>query len=166
MNTQENLKQAFAGESQANRMYLAFANRAEKDGFPQVANLFRAVAAAETVHAHAHLRAMNGVGSTLDNLKEAAAGEKYEFEEMYPPMVATAEEEGNRRATISMRNAMEVEKVHHALFNQALDAVESGKDLTDAPVRVCPICGHTVIGDAPDECPVCKAKGEKFMVVD
>jgi rubrerythrin len=165
MSTLDNLKEAFAGESQANRMYLAFADRADKDGFPQVANLFRAVAAAETVHAHAHLRAMDGVGSTLDNLKEAAAGEKYEFEEMYPPMVATAEEEGNKRATISMRNAMEVEKVHHDLFNQAIAAIEAGKDLADLPIHVCPICGHTVIGDAPDICPVCKARGERFEKV-
>ncbi len=165
MNTKENLKEAFAGESQANRTYLAYAERAEKDGFAQVAKLFRAVAAAETVHALAHLRAMDGVKSTAENLQEAAAGEKYEFEEMYPPMVATAEEEGDRRAAKSMSNAMEVEKVHHDLFNAALEAVKSGKDLEDLPVRVCPICGHTVIGDAPDICPVCKAKGEKFTVV-
>jgi len=166
MKTQDNLKEAFAGESQANRTYLAFGERATKDGFAQVGRLFRAVAAAETVHAHAHLRAMDGIKSTADNLKEAAAGEKYEFEEMYPPMVAAAEAEGDRRATTSMRYAMEVEKVHHALFNQALAAVEAGQDLEDAPVRVCPVCGHTVIGDAPDQCPVCKAKGEKFMVID
>ncbi len=130
-----------------------------------MAKLFRAVAAAETVHAHAHLRAMDGVKGTAENLKEAAAGEKYEFEQMYPPMVATAEEEGDRRAAISMKNALVVEKVHHGLFNQALAAVATGKDLDDAPVRVCPVCGHTVIGDAPDQCPVCKAKGEKFMEI-
>jgi rubrerythrin len=165
MKTQANLKEAFAGESQANRTYLAFGERAAKDGFTQVAKLFRAVAAAETIHAHAHLRAMEGVKDTAVNLKEAAAGEKYEFEEMYPPMVATAEAEGDRRATLSMRNAMEVEKVHHALFNAALAAVESGKDLQDAPIRICPICGHTVIGDAPDQCPVCKVKGEKFLEI-
>ena len=165
MKTKDNLKQAFAGESQANRTYLAYGDRAAKDGFAQVAKLFRAVAAAETVHAHAHLRAMDGVKGTAENLKEAAAGEKYEFEQMYPPMVATAEEEGDRRAAISMKNALEVEKVHHGLFNQALAAVETGKDLGDAPVRVCPVCGHTVIGDAPDQCPVCKVKGEKFMEI-
>lgn len=165
MQTHENLSEAFAGESKANRTYLAFAERAEKDGFPQIARLFRAVAAAETIHALSHLRAMNGVAGTLENLKEAAAGEKYEFEEMYPPMVATAEEEENRRAMFSMRNAMEVEKVHHALFNAAIAAVEAGKDLRDLPIRVCPVCGHTVIGDAPDECPVCGAKGEKFALV-
>ncbi len=165
MKTNENLKQAFAGESQANRTYLAFGERAAKDGYAQVAKLFRAVAAAETIHAHAHLRAMEGVKDTATNLTEAAAGEKYEFTQMYPPMVATAEEEGNRRAATSMRNAMEVEKVHHELFNQALAAVEEGKDLASAPIRVCPVCGHTVIGDAPHECPVCKAKGEKFVEV-
>jgi rubrerythrin len=165
MNTKENLKHAFAGESQANRTYLAYGERAAKDGFAQIAKLFRAVAAAETIHAHAHLRAMEGVKATLENLQDAAAGEKYEFEEMYPPMVATAEAEGERRATISMRNAMEVEKVHHSLFNAAIEAVKDNKDLDDAPIRVCPVCGHTVIGDAPDQCPVCKAKGEKFMEI-
>ena len=165
MKTKENLKEAFAGESQANRTYLAYGERAAKDGFAQVARLFRAVAAAETVHAHAHLRAMDGVKSTAENLAEAAAGEKYEFEQMYPPMLETAEEEGDRRATISMRNALEVEKVHYGLFNQALEAVAAGKDLEEAPVRVCPVCGHTVIGDAPDQCPICKAKGEKFVEI-
>lgn len=165
MKTKDNLKEAFAGESQANRKYLAYGERAAKDGFAQVAKLFRAVAAAETIHAHAHLRAMDGIKGTAENLEDSAAGEKYEFEEMYPPMVATAEDEGDRRATISMRNAMEVEKVHHGLFNGALAAVKAGKDLDDAPIRVCPVCGHTVIGDAPDECPVCKAKGGKFQEI-
>lgn len=165
MKTKDNLKEAFAGESQANRTYLAYAERAAKDGFEQIAKLFRAVAAAETIHAHAHLRAMDGVSGTAENLAEAAAGEKYEFEEMYPPMVATAEEEGDRRAAKSMKNAMEVEKVHHALFNDALEAVRAGEDLEDAPVRVCPVCGHTIIGDAPDTCPVCGVKGEKFKEI-
>jgi rubrerythrin len=166
MSTDKHLKEAFAGESQANRTYLAFGERAAKDGFNQVAKLFRGVAAAETIHAHAHLRAMDGVKGTVENLEEAAAGEKYEFEEMYPPMVKLAEEEGNRRAIMSMKYAMEVEKVHHALFNAAIEAVKAGNDLEDAPVRVCPVCGHTVLGDAPHECPVCKAKGEKFMTID
>ena len=166
MKTIDNLKEAFAGESQANRKYLAYGERAAKDGFGQVARLFRAVAAAETVHAHAHLRAMDGVQGTAENLAEAAAGEKYEFEEMYPPMLATAQAEGDRRAALSMKYAQEVEKVHYGLFNQALDAVKSGTDLPEAAVRVCPVCGHTVIGDAPHECPVCKAKGDKFMLID
>jgi rubrerythrin len=165
MKTTDNLKEAFAGESQANRKYLAYGERAAKDGFGQVARLFRAVAAAETVHAHAHLAAMNGVHGTAENLAEAAAGEKYEFTQMYPPMLATAEAEGERRAVLSMKYALAVEKVHYGLFNQALEAIQAGADLPEAPVRVCPVCGHTVIGDAPDECPVCKAKGEKFMLI-
>jgi rubrerythrin len=161
MKTTDNLKEAFAGESQANRKDLAYGERAAKDGFGQVARLFRAVAAAETVHARAHLRAMDGVRGTAENLAEAAAGEKYEFTEVYPPMLATAEAEGERRAVLSMTYALAVEKVHYGLFNQALEAIQAGADLLEAPVRVCPVCGHTVIGDAPDECPVCKAKGER-----
>ena len=164
--TTDNLSAAFAGESQANRKYLAFAKKAAQDGFPEVAKLFKAAAEAETVHAHAHLRAMDGVQGTAENLAEAAAGEKYEFEEMYPPMLATAQAEGDRRAALSMNYAQEVEKVHYGLFNQALDAVKSGTDLPEAAVRGCPVCGHTVIGDAPHECPVCKAKGDKFMLID
>jgi rubrerythrin len=165
MTTIDNLKDAFAGESQANRKYLAYGERAAKDGFGQVAKLFRAVAAAETVHAHAHLRAMDGIHGTAENLAEAAAGEKYEIETMYPPMLATAEAEGERRAATSMKYALEVEKVHYGLFNQALEAVKAGADLPEAAVRVCPVCGHTVVGDAPDDCPICKAKGEKFMLI-
>ena len=165
MKTKENLKEAFSGESQANRKYLAYAERAAREGFAQVAKLFRAVAAAEAIHAHAHLRAMDGVKGTLENLQDAAAGEQYEFETMYPPMVETAEAEGDRRAAISMKNAMEVEKVHFGLFGDAVAAVEAGKDLDEAPIRVCPVCGHTVVGDAPDECPVCRAKGEKFIEI-
>ena len=165
MKTKENLKEAFSGESQANRKYLAYAERAAREGFAQVAKLFRAVAAAEAIHAHAHLRAMDGVKGTLENLQDAAAGEQYEFETMYPPMVETAEAEGDRRAAISMKNAMEVEKVHYGLFGDAVAAVEAGKDLDEAPIRVCPVCGHTVVGDAPDECPVCRAKGEKFIEI-
>lgn len=165
MNTLNNLKEAFAGESQANRTYLAYAERAEKDGHAQIAKLFRAVAAAETIHAHAHLRAMDGVKSTAENLADAMAGEEYEFTKMYPPMVEAAEAEGHKKALRSMSHAMEVEKVHFELFKQASQAVQSGNDLPATAVRVCPICGHTVIGDAPDECPVCKAKGEKFIEI-
>lgn len=165
MSTIDNLKDAFAGESQANRKYLAFAEQAAKDGFPQVARLFRAVAQAETIHAHGHLRAMDGVKSTVENLTEAMAGEKYEFTEMYPPMLATAESEGHKKGARSMKHALEVEKIHYELYGAALEAVKAAKDLPEAKVRVCPICGHTVIGDAPDECPICKTKGEKYIEV-
>ncbi len=162
MSTTENLQNAFAGESQANRKYLAYGEQAAKDGFPQVARLFRAVAAAETIHAHAHLRALDGVKGTVENLTDAMAGEEYEVTKMYPPMLAEAKAEGHKKAERSMTHALEVEKVHFGLFQQALDAVKAGKDLPAAAVLVCPVCGHTVVGEAPDECPICKAKGDKF----
>lgn len=165
MSTTDNLKEAFAGESQANRKYLAYGEQAAKDGFAQVAKLFRAVAAAETIHAHAHLRALDGVKSTADNLTDAMAGEEYEFTSMYPPMLAEAKSEGHKKAERSMHHALEVEKIHFELFKQALDAVRGGKDIAEANVRVCPVCGHTVIGEAPDECPICKAKKEKYIEI-
>jgi rubrerythrin len=166
MSTKENLATAFAGESQANRKYLAFAEQAEEDGMPHVARLFRATAAAETIHAHAHLRAMGGVKSTLDNLKEAIEGEGYEFEEMYPPFLAEADEEGDVKAKVSFRYAMGVEEIHHGLYKEALEAVQAGNDLDAAPVHVCDVCGNTVRGKAPDRCPVCGAGKKHFFAVD
>lgn len=165
MKTNENLAEAFAGESQANRKYLAYGEAAAKEGLPQVAKLFRAVAAAETVHAHAHLRALGGVKNTVENLTAAIEGEAHEFESMYPGFIATAEQEGQPQALLSMKRAMAVEQIHHGLFTEALKAVSTGADLADAAIHVCAICGHTVIGEAPDQCPVCKAKGEKYIEV-
>jgi rubrerythrin len=166
MSTIDDLQEAFAGESQANRKYLAFGEQAAKDGFPGVAKLFRAVAAAETIHALAHLRAMDGVKGTVENLTEAMAGEKHEFTEMYPPMVATAEAEGNKKAARSMRFALAVEKVHFDLFAKALEAITAGADLGEVETHVCPVCGHTVIGPAPEACPVCGCKGERYLDVE
>ncbi|CAA6604761.1 Rubrerythrin [Rhodospirillaceae bacterium LM-1] len=165
MSTQDNLKEAFAGESQANRKYLAYGEQAARDGLAMVAKLFRAVAAAETLHAHSHLRAMDGVKETVANLQDAIAGEEHEFTHMYPPMLAEAKAEGHKRAERSMFQALEVEKIHFGLFKQALEAAKAGKDMLAAAIRICPVCGHTVIGDAPDECPVCKVKGEKYLEV-
>ncbi len=165
MPTQDNLQAAFAGESQANRKYLAFAAKAEAEGHPQIAKLFRAVAAAETVHAHAHLRVMKGVGGTKQNLQAAIGGEEYEFTEMYPKFVQEAETEGQKGALNSFRNAMAVEKTHHGLYAEALEALNSGKDLDAAPIFVCDICGHTAVGEAPDKCPVCGAAKSKFKEV-
>jgi|GEM_PF-590688 len=133
MVTSKNLQDAFAGESQANRKYLAFAQKAEADGYPQVARLFRAAAGAETVHAHAHLRAMGGIKATTDNLQAAIEGEGFEFQEMYPPYLAQAREEGNRRAAISFENALAVEEIHYNLYVEALAAVKDGKDLSHDP---------------------------------
>ena len=166
MATQDNLAAAFAGESQANRKYLAFAKKAEADGYPHVAKLFRAAAAAETVHAHTHLRAMGGVKSTAENLQEAIDGETYEYKKMYPPFLSNAREEGHKRAEFSFKNALAVEETHAALYTKALEAVNGGHDLAAAPIYVCDVCGHTVEGSAPDRCPVCGAKHERFVEVN
>lgn len=165
MATKDNLKAAFAGESQANSKYLAYADKAERDGFPVVAKLFRGIASAESIHARNHLKAMEGVKSTLENLTDAQGGEDYEIKEMYPPMIAAAEAGGEKKAARSMHFALEVEKVHYALYGMAIKAVTGGKDLGDAKVRICPICGHTVIGDAPDSCPVCGCIGSRYLEI-
>jgi glutamate synthase domain-containing protein 2/rubrerythrin len=165
MSTSDNLQAAFAGESQANRKYLAFAAKAEAEGHPQIAKLFRAAAAAETVHAHAHLRVMGGVKDTKQNLQAAIEGEGYEFKEMYPAFIKEAEAEGNKAAVISFRNANAVEKTHYELYSKALEALEAGKDLTPASIYVCDVCGHTHVGGAPDKCPVCGAPKSKFKEV-
>lgn len=165
MPTQDNLQAAFAGESQANRKYLAFAAKAEAEGRPQIARLFRAAAAAETVHAHAHLRVMKGVGDTKQNLQAAIDGEGYEFREMYPKFVQEAEAEGNKGALISFRNALAVEKTHHDLYSKAMEALDGGNDLPAAVIYVCDVCGHTAVGEAPDKCPVCGAAKSKFKEV-
>ncbi|HIJ73500.1 MAG TPA: rubrerythrin family protein [Candidatus Hydrogenedentes bacterium] len=165
MATSENLAAAFSGESRANRKYLAFAKKVEQDGFRQVAKLFRAAAAAETVHAHAHLRVMGGVGTAAENLEAAVAGEGHEYKEMYPKFVEEAQQEGNKAAAVTFKNALAVEEVHHGLFSEALASVRSGHDLPAAPVYVCDLCGNTVIGEAPDKCAVCGAPKARFTEV-
>jgi rubrerythrin len=165
MATKDNLMEAFAGESQANRKYLAFAKKAEQDGLPQVAKLFRAAAEAETVHAHAHFRVLGGVRGTEENLKDAMEGEAHEFKNMYPAFLKEAEAEGNKAATISFRHALAVEEIHHGLYGDALEAVESGSDLPARSIHVCSVCGNTVYGDPPDVCPICGAKKVAFFPV-
>jgi rubrerythrin len=159
------LKEAFAGESQANRKYLAFADKADREGYDQAARLFRAAAAAETIHAHNHLRALKAIGATADNLKEAVAGETHEFKSMYPEMVEQAKGEKHADAERSFRYALEVEKVHGHLYQEMLDNLDkAGKE--DYPYYVCPVCGHTVGKKAPDTCPICGTKGSMFKRVD
>jgi len=162
--TEENLQTAFAGESQANRKYLAFAKQADKEGYGQIARLFRAAADAETIHATYHLRNMGGVGSTLDNLKEAIAGETYEHREMYPPMVEQAEREGHK-AKLHLGYARDAEKVHAELFQQALEALTGGADLSEMEVYLCPICGHLEFGKPSTACPICGAKADRYVAV-
>ncbi len=165
MATSDNLAEAFAGESQANRKYLAFAKKAEADGYSQVAKLFRAAAEAETIHAQAHFRVMGGIGETTDNLAAAVEGEGFEFEQMYPKFVAEAEAEDNKPALASFKNAMAVEKIHHGLYSDALESVKAGSDLPEEGIYVCPVCGNTVKGAAPEKCPICGVPGEKFAEI-
>jgi rubrerythrin len=160
--TVDDLKAAFAGESQANRKYLAFAKKADADGYPQLGKLFRAVAAAETVHALNHFRALDGVRSTNDNLKAAIAGENYEVVTMYPDFMEDAETESVKRALTSFKWAWEVEKVHEELYRNALAALESQQPLPEVDYYVCPVCGYTHIGPLQGICPVCKTPAEKF----
>ena len=166
MTTYDGLMEAFAGESQANRKYLAFSKKAQEEGYPQIAKLFRGAAEAETVHAHAHLRAMDGIKSTLENLKAAIEGEGYEFNKMYPEFLEVALKEGNKRAEISFKNAMAVEKIHFDLYSEALEVLKSGKDLPAGEIYVCSVCGYTVKGSAPEKCPVCSVMKEKFFKVN
>jgi rubrerythrin len=161
--SEENLREAFAGESQANRKYLAFAKKADQEGYAQVAKLFRAAGEAETVHAHAHLRTLKGIGGTADNLKEAISGETHEFKSMYPAMIEDAKAEDNSGALRSFEYANAVEKVHAELYQKALDNLDS---LEEVDYYVCSVCGYTCENEAPDECPVCKAKKKAFFKVD
>ena len=161
--SEQNLRDAFAGESQANRKYLAFAKQAEKEGYPQAAKLFRAAGEAETVHAHAHLRALGEIGNTAENLKVALAGETHEFKSMYPEMIEAAKEEGNKTAERSFVYANEVEQVHAELYQKALDNLDN---LEEVDYYVCSVCGMTVENEAPDTCPVCGAKASAFFKVD
>lgn len=166
VSVEKGLKEAFAGESQANRKYLAFAEKADKEGFSQVAKLFRAAAAAETVHAHNHLRVLGGIKSTLENLKSAVEGEHHEFNSMYPEFIKAAQNEGNKAAERTFNFANEVEKMHHKLYEIAVKTVEGGKDLKSQDIHICPVCGATFEGEAPDKCPVCGAVKKVFKKIE
>ena len=160
--TENNLKESFAGESQANQKYRAFAKQAEKDGLPNIALLFRTAAEAERIHAEGHLGAMGGIGTTVDNLQTAIAGETGEYTEMYPPMLKQAEAE-NHKAKRMFGYAVKAEEVHATLYRLALEAAKSGKDLQVTEIYLCPVCGHIEFGKAPETCPICGAKAGKFI---
>ncbi|WP_028575300.1 rubrerythrin family protein [Desulfonatronovibrio hydrogenovorans] len=161
--TFKNLEEAFAGESQANRKYLGYARQAEKEGYPRVAKLFRAVAEAETVHALTHLKHMDGIKSTRENLLEAIAGETHEFKKMYPGMIEEAAQEGKNAVKRSFEFANAVEEIHAGLYQDVLDNLD---DLPDVDYHVCSVCGYTVAGEAPGKCPVCNAAQKAFFRVD
>ncbi|MDE1889517.1 MAG: rubrerythrin family protein [Planctomycetota bacterium] len=162
MSTMDNLKNAFAGESQANRKYLAFAKKAEEEGFKQVAKLFRAAAEAETVHAHNHLRTMGGIRSTKENIQEAIGGETHEFTKMYPQMIEDAKKEGNKQALQSFELANKVEKIHADLYQKALNNLGKNEPVD---YYVCQTCGNTVEKNAPDKCPICGASKTMFTKI-
>lgn len=161
--TMDNLKTAFAGESQANQKYLAFAKKAEQEGFANIARLFRAAAAAESIHAEGHLRAMDGIGSTVENLQAAVGGETYEFTEMYPPMIEQAEAEAHK-AKRMFSYASAAEAVHAKLYQMALEAARQGKDL-EVEFYLCPVCGYIEIGKPGERCPICGNPPERFIKV-
>jgi len=164
--TGENLQTAFAGESQASRKYLYFAEKAEGEGYKQIARLFRAASDAETVHARNHLKVMQGIKATQDNLKEAIGGENYEFTEMYPAFMKQAEAEGDNKAKNSFDLANKVEQIHHRLYQTALSMLEKGQVVAEKPIYVCQVCGNTVEGEAPDRCPICGAPKKMFKRID
>ncbi len=162
--TDRNLQEAFAGESQANRKYLAFAKKADQEGYPQAAKLFRAAAEAETVHAHTHLRALGGIRGTRENLQEALAGEIHEFRSMYPAMIEAAQEEGNTVAERGFTYANAVEEIHAGLYQKTLDNLDNPPAVDS--YYVCSVCGYTCENEAPETCPVCGAKRKAFSRVD
>lgn len=162
--TVDNLKEAFAGESQANMKYRAFAKKAEKDGFKNIAKLFRTTAEAERIHAEGHLRALEMIASTADNLQDAINGETYEFKEMYPPMLDLATADGHRAKTM-FKVAVDAEEVHAQIYTKALEAVKKGVDMDVSEFYLCPVCGYIELGHAPEKCPVCGAKKAVFETV-
>ncbi len=161
--SEKDLQDAFAGESQANRKYLAFAKKAEQEGYTQIAKLFRAAAAAETVHAHAHLRELGGIKGTKENLEEAISGESHEFQKMYPQMIQDAEAEGHKGALRTFTYANAVEKIHAELYKKALENIGNNPEMD---YYVCGVCGYTAEHEAPDECPICGAKQKAFSKID
>jgi rubrerythrin len=160
--TEQNLNDAFGGESKAYQKYVAFGEKAEKEGFKNIAKLFKTTAEAERIHASGHLKALDAIGSTLENLEVAIGGETYEFSDMYPPMYDQAVAE-NHKAKKMFGYALEAEKVHAELYQKALEAVKEGKDLDEVNIYLCPVCGHIELGTPPEKCPICGVPGSKYV---
>jgi rubrerythrin len=166
MSSEDNLKAAFAGESQANRRYLFSAEKADQEGHPEIARLFRAVAEAETVHARNHFKTLGEIKSTDENLQAAIGGEHFEFTKMYPEFIEEAKAEGNKRAEVTFDFANKVEKIHHNLYEKARQSLADGEKLEGKPYQVCQVCGYTVAGEAPDKCPICQAPKDRFKAIE
>jgi len=165
-NTNDNLQEAFAGESQASRKYLYYAEKADKEDQKYIARLFRAASDAETAHARNHLNVMGGIKSTADNLKDAIEGENHEFTKMYPDFIEVAGSEENKKAAGTFDLANKVEQIHHTLYSNALARMEKGEDIENKPIYVCQYCGNTVVGEAPDKCPICGVPNKMFKLID
>lgn len=161
--TKANLEAAFAGESQAHMKYKIFADQAEKEGYPEVARLFRAISYAEQVHATNHFKQLYGETDTVHNLEMAYGGENYENTEMYPAFDAVAKLQGEKGAMLSIHYALEAEKIHESMYKDAQGLVKQGQDISSLPIYICPVCGYTVIGEPPERCPVSKTPKEKFV---
>jgi rubrerythrin len=162
--TTDNLKDAFAGESQANQKYRAFAKKAEKEGFANIAKLFRTAAEAERIHAEGHLNSLDGIGSTVENLQAAIDGETYEYTEMYPPMHDQAVKD-DHKAQRMFKYALDAEKIHADLYKIALEAAKQGKDLEVEDIYLCPVCGHIEFGKPDNNCPICGTLASKYVKV-
>lgn len=162
--TNDNLKEAFAGESQANQKYRAFAKKAEKEGFGNIAKLFRTTAEAERIHAEGHLKALDQIASTAENLQDAISGETHEFTSMYPPMLEQAIADGHRAKTM-FKFAVGAEEVHADIYTKALEAVKKGQDIDVSDFYLCPVCGYIELGSAPEKCPICGANQKMFELV-
>ncbi len=165
MTTEANLKEAFTGESQANRKYSVFAEQAENDGFKNVARLYRAASEAEAIHARKMVRVLGGIGTTLDNLKKSVEGETHEFKSMYPSFIKEAEGEKKSEAVTAFTYAMKAEEVHADLYKRALDAVQGKRDLNVAKISICPVCGNIFFGEPPEKCPICSIFRKKFLEI-
>ena len=166
MATKENAMEAYAGESQANRKYTAFAEKAQEDGFPNVSKIFKAAAEAEAIHAKRLLKVLGAIGKTEDNLKASFEGETHEYTAMYPGFVTTAEAEKQTEAVIAFTNAMKAEEVHAGHYKEALKMVSSGKDMSSRKVLLCPVCGNIFLGEAPERCPICSAFRKVFKEIE
>jgi rubrerythrin len=174
--TASNLRSAYGGESMAHMRYKIWGVKAEQDGYPNVARLFRAISHAEQVHATNHFTQLRnevgdfmvasmapfGLGITSDNLQGGINGETFEINEMYPAYLEVAKFQGERGAELSFHYAYSAEKIHAAMFQEAKQSVDSGRDIELGPVQICEVCGYTHEGDIPDKCPICNAKRDKF----
>lgn len=161
--TEENVKAALAGESQAHIKYAAFAWKADTENLPNIARTFKASSYAEQIHASNYVKVLGALGSTKDNLQAAIGGETFEVEEMYPAYSGTAQSQGEKAAETFFNYALAAEKAYAGMYRAASEAAGGGRDIAFKPIHVCSVCGFTMEGEAPDKCPVCGTAKDKFV---